>query len=86
MPFRSDFEKRLIDRANGDSAFKQLLLSDPRRAVESELGIKVPSTANVKVLQETPDTMYLVLPLDSSSVELSDEQLESVAGGTEFCV
>ena len=86
MPFRSDFEKRLIDRANSDAGFKQLLVTDPRAAVERELGVKVPAGANVKVLQETADTLYLVLPLDASNVELSDEQLESVAGGTEFSV
>jgi hypothetical protein len=86
MPFRADFEKRLIDRANADAGFKQLLLNDPRAAVERELGMKVPSGANVKVLQETPDTMYLVLPLNGSNAELTDEDLESVAGGTEFSV
>ena len=81
MPFRSDFEKRLVDRATSDAAFKQLLVSDPRAAVERELGVKVPANVNLKVVQETPDALYLVLPLDGSNGELTDEQLESIAAG-----
>ena len=60
------------------------LLEDPKGAVEEELGTRLPEDVRVVAVEETSDTIYLVLPSDSplgEGSELSDRELESVAGG-----
>jgi Nitrile hydratase, alpha chain len=81
---RRDFELQLIEKAWKDDAFRQALLTDPRGAVERELEAKLPAGLQVKVLAETPDTFYLVLPAKPDRApagQLTDKQLEAVAGG-----
>jgi hypothetical protein len=73
--------KRVIDRAEKDSNFRKLLISNPREAVKSEVGVEIPSGLDIQVLEETDQKIYLVLPRESVESELSDDQLESVAGG-----
>ena len=81
---RTEMERRLIQRSLEDETFRQRLLDDPKGTVEQELGSRLAESTEVRVVQESADTIYLVLP--STSVvgeggELSDEALESVAGG-----
>ena len=68
-----------------DEAFRQRLIEDPKAAVEQELGARLPEEVRVVTVEETADTIYLVLPATPMAgregVELSDQQLESVAGG-----
>jgi hypothetical protein len=81
---RRAFELQLIEKAWKDDAFRQALLTDPQGAVERELGAKLPAGLQVKVLAETPDTFYLVLPANPDRApvgQLADQQLEAVAGG-----
>jgi hypothetical protein len=52
--------------------------------VERELGGKLPAGIQVKVLAETADTFYLVLPANPDRApagQLTDQQLDAVAGG-----
>ena len=81
---RREFELQLIEKAWKDDAFRQALLTDPQGAVERELGAKLPAGLQVKVLAESADTFYLVLPANpdrAPSGELTDQQLDAVAGG-----
>jgi hypothetical protein len=81
---RRAFELQLIEKAWKDDAFRQALLTDPQGAVERALGGKLPAGIQVKVLAETPNTFYLVLPANPDRApagQLSDQQLEAVAGG-----
>jgi hypothetical protein len=79
---RADMEGRLIQKSLEDQSFRQSLLEDPRPAIEQELGTRLPESVKVKVVEETAQNIYLVLPIRSAEVdELSDEELESVAGG-----
>ena len=55
--------------------------SDPKAVIERELG-RAPRGVEIKVVEETPTTMYLVLPPKPPAVdELSDEGLDHAADG-----
>ena len=80
---RKQLEAQLIDRAMQDDAFRQELVRDPRGVFARELSVRIPEHITVQVLEESPSTVYLVLPRlpDSPGVDLADEELEGIAGG-----
>ncbi len=80
---RKRLEAQLIDRAMKDELFREELVRDPKGVFARELGITVPEHINVEVVEERPTTVYLVLPPTpaSAGAELSDQELEAVAGG-----
>jgi len=79
---RARVAEELITRAWSDEAFKALLMADPAKAVEAAYGLKLPASVTLKVLEETEDTRYLVVPYRPSTAdELTDEDLAAVAGG-----
>ena len=81
---RAEMERRLVQRSLEDDAFRQRLLEDPNAAVEQELGTRLPEDVRVVAVEETQETIYLVLPSASplgEGGELSDRELEAVAGG-----
>ena len=80
---RKDFEEKIVSRALKDDAFRQQLIDNPRNVLQSELGATLPADVEVRVVEEQPNSYYLVLPpKEASSAELSDADLEPVAGGT----
>ena len=82
---REQMERRLVQRSLEDDAFRQRLLEDPKAAVEQVLGTRLPEDVRVVAVEETAETIYLVLPFVSTEAqkagELSDQDLEAVAGG-----
>jgi len=82
---RQELERRLVRRSIQEEAFRQRLMEDPKAAVEEELGTQLPEDVRVLAVEETADTHYLVLPFVSTEAreagELSDRELEAVAGG-----
>ena len=81
---RGAMEQRIIQRSLEDDAFRQRLLENPKAAIEDELGIQLPEGIEIRAVEETPDTVYIALPgrpADVRAGELSDRELESVAGG-----
>lgn len=68
-----------------DEELRQRLLSDPKGTVEHELGTKLPKGIEIRAVEETPETIYLVLPPKAAASpeegELSDRELDAVAGG-----
>lgn len=76
---------RLLDRAEKDAAFKQQLIADPKSIVESALGQPLPPGTHVSVHDEEPHTIKLFVETPTCEQgELSDFQLERVAGGGFF--
>ena len=74
---RQEIERRLIEKSLQDEDFRRRLIEDPKGAVEQELGTRLLEGVEVRVVEESADTIYLVLP----SEELSEQELDSVAGG-----
>ena len=84
MNQRQQFEQRLIEKAMKDESFRKYLIENPDAAIEAETGIKTPETMKIIVLEEDPSTVYLILPQNPvgiDEIELSDVELEAVAGG-----
>ena len=81
---RAEMERRIVQRSIEDESFRQRLIEDPKGALEQELGARLPEEVRVVTVEESADTIYLVLPSTSMAGaeggELSDQQLESVAG------
>ena len=81
---RYEIERKIVERSLHDDSFRQRLLENPKAAVEEELGVQLPEEVQVQSVEETAETIYLVLP-SASPVgeygELSDRALEAVAGG-----
>jgi hypothetical protein len=85
MTQRQQLEQKLIEKAMKDESFRKLLIENPASIIESETGMKISKTIKIKVMEEDQQTVYLVLPatsLQNSDFELSEAELESVAGGT----
>ena len=81
---RAEMKRRLIERSLQDDIFRQQLLADPRAIIEREIGPQLPEDLRVVAVEETADTIYLVLPSTSpvgEGGELADQTLEAVAGG-----
>ena len=72
----------IIEKAWHDAAFKRLLLANPRDAAKT-FGVKWPATRTLKVLEDTDQLTHFLVPAKplAEGDELSDELLESVAGG-----
>jgi hypothetical protein len=83
---RTEVDRRLVQRSLQDEDFRQRLLDDPKGTIEQELGSRLPESIEVRALEESAQTIYLVLPVRSADLqtgELSEEDLEEVAGGDE---
>jgi hypothetical protein len=79
---RRQYTEQLIQRAERDDEFRARLLSDPPGAITEQLGVELPDTLNLKVIEENPNEVILVLPAKPQSTALRDEQLAGVAGGS----
>jgi hypothetical protein len=77
---RAEVERRLIEKSLQDEDFRRRLMEDPKGTVEEELGTRLPEEVRVVAVEETADTIYLVLPSTSMGGELSDQELGAVAG------
>ncbi|MGF1470887.1 MAG: NHLP leader peptide family RiPP precursor [Rubrobacteraceae bacterium] len=81
--------QRLIQRSVEDEELRQRLLDDPKATVEQEIGASLPEEVEIRAVEETQDTVYLVLPPSGSAgvqggSELSEKELETVAGGWDW--
>jgi hypothetical protein len=73
----------LVADAWDDPDLKKRLLSKPEE-VFKERGITLPAGMKAKVVESTEETGYFVIPPKPSEEEMSEEELESVAGGGGF--
>ena len=80
---RDELMKSILSRSVSDREFRQLLLTDPRTAILTTFGIRVPADFTMRFIEKPPELAALiVLPDSEHTGELSDSDLEAVAGGT----
>lgn len=81
---RQELEQQVLSRAWKDQDFRQELKTNPHEAIKRELGVTIPAEMHVFVHEEASPTLHLffnVNPAQRLVTELSDEELERVAGG-----
>lgn len=72
----------VMEKANVDAAFNVRALADPAAAVKEVTGKDLPAGYTLRFVPNNGADLTLVLPdLQRESEELSDAQLEQVAGG-----
>jgi Nitrile hydratase, alpha chain len=65
---RDGLERRIVERALADPEFRARLLASPREAVSEELGIEVSERLEIVVVEERPDRLAIVLPVDLTGI------------------
>ena len=85
---RRDLEEAIIAKALQDEGYRKELLAKPREVVDREIKTLAPEAnlppgSEVRIIEEPQKAFYVVLPHvpAANKVELSEEDLENVAGG-----
>jgi hypothetical protein len=77
--------KSVLERSSADRAFRARLLAEPRAAIEEAFGVIIPPGFRVKFVEREPgvDALIVLPDLLRQEGELSDGELEAVAGGAD---
>ena len=80
---RGEIDDIIRDNATKDPNYRAALIKNPKKLLSMQLGREIPDWMNVKVVEETADTLFLVAPYvaPAEGDELSDSDLEQVSGG-----
>src|ERR1700689_3429755 len=82
MLTRHDLEAKIVKRCWEDEAFREEFTTDPAGAFVKYLRIPAAGLPTITVHQEALGTWHIVLPeRPANPNELSEEDLEKVAGG-----
>jgi hypothetical protein len=75
--------KKVMSQGSTDAAFRKVALTDPNKAVEQVAGKPVPPGIKVRFVEAEGAQYTIVLPdlKTGDPSELSDAELEQVAGG-----
>ena len=82
---RQEMAALIVQRAWKDEAFRSEFLADAKGTIEKYSGEKLPDDLRVLAHPEDVQTVHFVIPPKPMNVdELSDEDLEKVAGGVDI--
>jgi len=80
--------KSVIEKAQEDQVFREKLKNNPREVLEAEASEAIPESLRIAILDQNDADIVITLPKVQSD-ELSDADLEQVAGGkgsnTQIC-
>jgi hypothetical protein len=75
-------QEQVIARAMKDQSFRRALLNDPGGVLAQEYHVHLPAHVAVRVLEEAPHTLTLILPAQAEvGLELTDAELLEISGG-----
>ena len=77
---RGEVQDLLIKFATQNPQYRQELLRNPKGLIERQFNTTL-GNINIKAVADTADTVHVAVPYVASSGELSDADLERVAGG-----
>jgi hypothetical protein len=77
---RGEVQDLVAKFASENPKYRAALIANPKAIVEKQLNTSLGST-QVKAVVETADVHYVVVPYVAAEGELSDADLEKVAGG-----
>jgi hypothetical protein len=77
---RGEIQDLVAKFAADNPKYRQALMADPKAVIEKQLQTSLGNVA-VKSAVETADTVFVVVPHMPAEGELSDADLEKVAGG-----
>ena len=79
---RDQISAAIAEKAWKDEAFHKEVLANPNKVYEQHMGQPLPPGVTIKVVEDTPNTVHFVIPARPAHAgELSDSELENVAGG-----
>jgi Nitrile hydratase, alpha chain len=79
---RRELETALIEKCWKDPEFKKQVVSDPKGMLERHTGKKLPPEVKIFIHEEDANKVHFSIPpAPAKLAELSDVQLEQVAGG-----
>ena len=82
---REGIEAQIRERAQRDAEYRARLLADARGTLAADHEIDVPDTLAIRVVEESPDEVVIVVPpLRAAVDELDDSELEGVGAGWDF--
>ena len=80
---RHDLEAKVVKHSWEDEKFRKEFLTDPAATFVKYLKVPKESLPKIVVHEETPGSWHIVLPPQPADIhELSEAELEKVAGGT----
>jgi hypothetical protein len=77
---RGEVQDLVAKFATENPKYRDALIKDPKGVIEKQLNTSLGSV-HVKAVADTADTTYVVIPHVAGEGELSDADLEKVAGG-----
>jgi len=79
---RGEIQDLLTKFAQKNPDYRANLIKNPKAVIEGQLNNKLPAAIKVKAVEETADTIYVIVPyVPQAGKELGDAALEMVAGG-----
>jgi hypothetical protein len=77
---RGEVQDLLSKFATENPKYRDALMSDPKGTIEKQLNTDL-GDVKVKAVADSADTIHVVVPYSAGEGELSDADLEKVAGG-----